>query len=59
MHEMRIFLDHSVATESSLDLTHLSAELPESPSEDVMEQSTLNLSDSVLETTICCSGSIL
>ena len=56
---MRKLLDHTVVTESSLDPTYLSAELPESPSEDVMEQSSLNLSDSVLETTIYCSGSIL
>lgn len=48
---MRELLDHSVATESTLDPTYLSAELPESPSEDVMEQSSLNSSDSILENT--------
>ena len=51
MHEIRELLDHSVATESTLHPTYLSAEPPESPSEDVMEQSSLNSSDSALEIT--------
>lgn len=50
MHEMRELLDHSIATESTLDPSYLSEGLPECSCEDVLERSSLISSESVLET---------